>query len=56
MPRRSTRLDGGRAPDKGNRNEVEGKEFVGNYDLVAADGGSNRRYSPSGGAPTGISN
>ena len=36
----------GARPDKGNRNEVEGKEFVGNYDLVAADGGSNRRYSP----------
>ena len=33
-------------PDKGNRNEVDGKEFVGNYDLVVADGGRNRRYSP----------
>ena len=33
-------------PDKGNRNEVEGKEFVGNYDLLVADGGRNRRYSP----------
>jgi alpha-L-rhamnosidase len=33
-------------PDKGNRNEVEGKEFVGNYDLIVADGGRNRRYSP----------
>jgi len=32
--------------DKGNRDEVEGKEFVGNYDLVIADGGRNRRYSP----------
>jgi len=33
-------------PDKGNRNEVEGKEFIGNYDVVVADGGRNRRYSP----------
>jgi hypothetical protein len=33
-------------PDKGNRNEVAGKEFVGNYDVVVADGGRNRRYSP----------
>lgn len=32
--------------DKGNRNEVEGKEFVGNYDEVIADGGRERRYSP----------
>jgi hypothetical protein len=32
--------------DKGNRNDVDGKEFVGNYDLVVADGGRNRRYSP----------
>ena len=32
--------------DKGNRNEVDGKEFVGNYDLVVADGGQHRRYSP----------
>jgi len=35
-----------RGGDKGNRNEVEGKEFVGNYDLVVADGGQHRRYSP----------
>ena len=33
-------------PDKGNRNEVDGKEFVGNHDIVVADGGRNRRYSP----------
>jgi len=32
--------------DKGNRNEVEGKEFVGNYDEVIADGGRDRTYSP----------
>jgi hypothetical protein len=36
----------GSRPDKGNRNEVAGKEFVGNYDIVVADGGRNRRYSP----------
>ena len=47
MPRRSTLPPRpGARPDKGNRNEVEGKEFVGNYDLVVADGGRNRRYSP----------
>ncbi|HSK08605.1 MAG TPA: alpha-L-rhamnosidase C-terminal domain-containing protein [Vicinamibacterales bacterium] len=32
--------------DKGNRHEVAGKEFVGNHDLVIADGGQHRRYSP----------
>jgi hypothetical protein len=32
--------------DKGNRNDVEGKEFVGNYDVVVADGGADRRFSP----------
>ena len=32
--------------DKGNRDEVEGKEFVGNHDVIVADGGANRRYSP----------
>jgi alpha-L-rhamnosidase len=37
---------GGARPEKGNRNEVEGKEFVGNYDIVVADGGRHRRYSP----------
>lgn len=32
--------------DKGNRNEVDGKEFVGNYDVLVADGGPHRLYSP----------
>jgi alpha-L-rhamnosidase len=32
--------------DKGNRDEVDGKEFVGNYDVVVADGGQRRVYSP----------
>ena len=41
-----TRPPAGSRPDKGNRNDVDGKEFVGNYDLVVADGGRNRRYSP----------
>ena len=31
---------------KGNRNEVDGKEFVGNFDVIVADGGGRRRYSP----------
>ena len=35
-----------RGGDKGDRNEVDGKEFVGNYDLVIADGGQRRSYSP----------
>jgi alpha-L-rhamnosidase len=38
-------LTGERRGEKGNRNEVEGKEFVGNYDLIVADGGPNRRFS-----------
>jgi hypothetical protein len=37
---------GARRGDKGNRDEVDGKEFVGNYDEVVADGGAHRRYSP----------
>jgi alpha-L-rhamnosidase len=36
---------GERRGEKGNRNEIEGKEFVGNYDAVTADGGRHRRYS-----------
>ena len=35
-----------RRGEKGNRNEVEGKEFLGNYDVVVADGGRHRSYSP----------
>jgi hypothetical protein len=35
--------------DKGHRDEVDGKEFVGNHDIVVADGGRQRRYSPCGG-------
>ncbi|HNV03168.1 MAG TPA: hypothetical protein PLE61_10925 [Vicinamibacterales bacterium] len=38
--------DGERRGEKGNRNEVEGKEFVGNHDVVLADGGRHRAYSP----------
>lgn len=37
---------GARRGEKGNRHEVEGKEFVGYYDEVAADGGAERVYSP----------
>jgi hypothetical protein len=39
-------LAGERRGEKGNRNEVDGKEFVGNFDLIMADGGQHRRYSP----------
>jgi hypothetical protein len=31
---------------KGNRNEIEGKQFVGNYDVFVADGGRNRTFRP----------
>jgi hypothetical protein len=41
-----TPASAGARPDKGNRNEVDGKEFVGNQDILVADGGRNRRYSP----------
>jgi hypothetical protein len=37
---------GARRGEKGNRHEVEGKEFVGNYDELVADGGASRVYSP----------
>ncbi|MCZ2075972.1 MAG: alpha-L-rhamnosidase N-terminal domain-containing protein [Bryobacteraceae bacterium] len=32
--------------EKGNRNEVAGKEFIGNYDEFIADGGSHRLFRP----------
>jgi hypothetical protein len=35
-------LPGGKG--KGNRNEIEGKEFIGNYDLFVADGGEKRTF------------
>ncbi len=31
---------------KGNRNEVEGKEFVGYYDIFTSDGGAHRMFRP----------
>jgi len=31
---------------KGNRNEVEGKTFVGYYDSFTTDGGSKRMFRP----------
>ena len=34
------------ARDKGNRNEVEGKQFLGNQDLFIADGGASRLFRP----------
>ncbi len=37
---------GARRGDKGNRNEVEGKEFVGYRDVFTLDGGANRLYRP----------
>lgn len=36
------RLAGG----KGNRNEVEGKQFVGYNDIILADGGTDRQFTP----------
>lgn len=32
--------------DKGNRNEIEGKQFVGAHDTFIADGGPQRRFEP----------
>ena len=32
--------------NKGNRNEVEGKEFLGYYDIFTSDGGSQRMFRP----------
>ena len=37
---------GGARGAKGNRNEVEGKEFVGYYDNFTSDGGANRMFRP----------
>ncbi len=31
---------------KGNRNEIEGKKMIGNYDIFIADGGDSRIYMP----------
>ena len=32
--------------EKGNRNEIEGKEFIGNYDEFVLDGGAHRVFRP----------
>jgi len=32
--------------EKGNRNEVEGKTMIGNFDIFKPDGGNNRLFSP----------
>ena len=32
--------------EKGNRNEIEGKEFIGNYDEFVLDGGAHRAFRP----------
>lgn len=37
---------GAQRGDKGNRNEIEGKEFVGYYDIFTADGGQRRMFRP----------
>jgi hypothetical protein len=34
------------AREKGNRNEIEGKEFIGNYDEFVLDGGTRRVFRP----------
>jgi len=39
-------LFGGGSREKGNRNEVEGKMFVGYYDVFVSDGGKQRMYRP----------
>jgi len=40
------RKPGARALEKGNRNQVEGKEFLGNNDEFVADGGARRSFRP----------
>ena len=40
------RKPGDRGFDKGNRDQVEGKEFIGNYDEFVADGGARRAFRP----------
>ncbi len=40
------RKPGARALEKGNRNQVEGKEFLGNHDEFMADGGARRSFRP----------
>jgi alpha-L-rhamnosidase len=37
-------IEGGKA--KGNRNEIEGKDFIGYHDLFTADGGDRRLFRP----------
>ncbi len=37
---------GAKRGDKGNRNEIEGKEFLGYYDIFTAEGGKQRMYRP----------
>jgi len=32
--------------DKGNRDEIENKEIIGNYDIFKPDGGANRKFRP----------
>lgn len=33
--------------NKGNRNDIEGKRFIGYKDVIIADGGKNRKYRPT---------
>ncbi len=37
---------GGRNMEKGNRNEIEGKQFIGSHDQFVADGGPRRTFRP----------
>jgi hypothetical protein len=39
-------VDAAKGLEKGNRNEIEGKTFVGYYDSFTSDGGARRRYRP----------
>ena len=40
------KMPGGRRLQKGNRNEIEGREFIGFYDEFIADGGEQRMFRP----------
>ncbi len=38
--------NGGRQNDKGNRNDIDGKQFIGYRDVFVSDGGKNRLFRP----------
>jgi hypothetical protein len=47
VPREDSPYSTTKNQEKGDRNIIEGKEFIGNYDIVIADGGNNRIFEPN---------